>query len=476
MSAPVLLDRAQETSTTTGTGTLTLLGAVAGYRSLAGVGDGNLCYYTAVDAASGDWETGIGTYTASGTKLARTTVLSSSNAGSLVSFAAGTRNVFIDVPASKNVYTGQGTVNWDAGTVFQAGGSAAMTLNSGGSIMLSKTLFAGAVNFATFLLSGGQFLTPITKTASASLNNSQGTILVDATAGNVVLTLPPALTYSTYGQMLQITRIDTTSAHTVTVQRAGSDTIDAAAITSFQLGVPSALAGDGHAVTLQADGVSVWYRTNFNNANNNTALYLSGAKFADQVSNLTSLYDNSGNAGLALSSSLQRCTFANDSTYFNTRAGHTNVYIDSTGINEMGNGISQTSFDLTNTWTDGVIDEVITVASGSTTTDSTGNLLPANSLILAVNAYVTTAISAGHISSIGDATTPGRFTGTSLGLIAVGSSVIGMTQWSGASVTLATGPSQAANAKVRLTRSSSASTTGAVHVLVFYRKFANPTG
>ena len=88
-----LFDRVKETTTTTGTGTLTLAGAVSGFRSFSVVGDGNRCYYAVVGGT--EWEVGIGTYTASGTTLARTEVLASSNSGSAVNFSAGTKDVFI---------------------------------------------------------------------------------------------------------------------------------------------------------------------------------------------------------------------------------------------------------------------------------------------------------------------------------------------------------------------------------------------
>ena len=100
--ALVLANRVQETSTTAGTGTLTLAGAVPGYQSFAAIGNTNTCYYT-ITSAAGGWEVGIGTYTTSGTTLSRTTVLSSSNSGSLVSFS-GTLNVFCDYPAERAVY------------------------------------------------------------------------------------------------------------------------------------------------------------------------------------------------------------------------------------------------------------------------------------------------------------------------------------------------------------------------------------
>ena len=83
-------DRVKETTTTTGTGTITLAGAVAGFRSFSVVGNGIQCYYC-IEVSGGDWEVGIGTYTSSGTTLSRTTVLASSNSGSLVNFASGTK-------------------------------------------------------------------------------------------------------------------------------------------------------------------------------------------------------------------------------------------------------------------------------------------------------------------------------------------------------------------------------------------------
>ena len=103
--ALVLKDRVQETTTTTGTGTLTLGGAVTGYQSFSAIGNANTTYYTIYASGGSEWEVGIGTYTASGTTLSRTTVLASSNSGSLVNFSAGTKNVWCDYPADKAVYT-----------------------------------------------------------------------------------------------------------------------------------------------------------------------------------------------------------------------------------------------------------------------------------------------------------------------------------------------------------------------------------
>ena len=99
----VLKDRVKETSTTTGTGTLTLAGAATGFQSFAVIGNGNTTYYAIYDRTSQDWEVGVGTYTSSGTTLTRDSVLESSNSGSLVNFGAGTKDVFCTYPAEKAV-------------------------------------------------------------------------------------------------------------------------------------------------------------------------------------------------------------------------------------------------------------------------------------------------------------------------------------------------------------------------------------
>jgi hypothetical protein len=98
--ALVFKDRVKETTATTGTGTVTLAGASAGFQSFSVIGDANTTYYTLVSGS--DWEVGIGTYTSSGTTLSRDTVLESSNAGSKI-VLAGTSDVFCTYPAEKAV-------------------------------------------------------------------------------------------------------------------------------------------------------------------------------------------------------------------------------------------------------------------------------------------------------------------------------------------------------------------------------------
>lgn len=102
---PKIEDRVLETTTTTGTGALTLAGAVAGFRTFTSrFADQDSVFYVveAVDAngtPTGDWEVGRGTFTASGTTISRDVVDASSNADALVSFTAGTKRVFNAAPA-----------------------------------------------------------------------------------------------------------------------------------------------------------------------------------------------------------------------------------------------------------------------------------------------------------------------------------------------------------------------------------------
>lgn len=99
--AHVSADRVKETTTTTGTGALTLAGAAAGFRAFGDVcTNGDTCYYVVAHQTPGEWEHGIGTWNTGGT-LTRTVVIASSNAGSAVNFSSGTKDVFISLPGTE---------------------------------------------------------------------------------------------------------------------------------------------------------------------------------------------------------------------------------------------------------------------------------------------------------------------------------------------------------------------------------------
>ena len=133
--ALVVRDRVKETSTTTGTGTFTLAGAVTGFESFASVGNSNTTYYCCTDNT--DFEIGIGTYTSSGTTLSRDTILQSSNSDSKVDWGAGTRTIFCTYPADKAVFedaSGHVSIPHD---LFIAGGLIDLK-NDGGAVSQIK--------------------------------------------------------------------------------------------------------------------------------------------------------------------------------------------------------------------------------------------------------------------------------------------------------------------------------------------------
>jgi hypothetical protein len=124
--ALVLADRVREQSTTTGTGTLVLTGAVVGFQTFStAIGNGNTTYYTISNPGTTEWEVGVGTVSAG--QLARSTILSSSNSGSLVNFSAGTKDVFVTYPAEKSV-------NEDASNIVNITSLAAGTISATGQV------------------------------------------------------------------------------------------------------------------------------------------------------------------------------------------------------------------------------------------------------------------------------------------------------------------------------------------------------
>lgn len=210
--ALVLADRVKETTTTTGTGTVTLAGAATGFQSFAVIGNGNTTYYTIAGQGTAQWEVGIGTYTSAGTTLSRTTVLASSNAGSLVVFSAGTKDVFVTYPAGRSIYAD--------GTTLTATNSSVLPGTSGGtgqsSYAVGDLLYASTttalskladVATGNALISGGVGVAPsygkigLTTHVSGTLPVANGGTGVTASTGtgSVVLSTSPSLTTPTIG-------------------------------------------------------------------------------------------------------------------------------------------------------------------------------------------------------------------------------------------------------------------------------------
>jgi hypothetical protein len=102
--ALVLKDRVKETSVSTGTGAIALDGATGAYQTFSTIGNGNTTYYCIAGQTTNEWEVGIGTYTTSTDTLSRDTILASSNSNTIVTFSAGTKDVFITYPSEKAIY------------------------------------------------------------------------------------------------------------------------------------------------------------------------------------------------------------------------------------------------------------------------------------------------------------------------------------------------------------------------------------
>jgi hypothetical protein len=160
--ALIVADRVKEVTTTTGTGTYTLGGAVDGFQAFSAVTvDTDTVYYAITDDT--DWEVGIGTIGGTQTTLARTTILSSSNSNSAVNWGVGTKNIFLTYPAEKAVYE-----------------------DASGNVDVPNDLTVGGTVDGVDIAARDADLTTTTNTANAALPKAGGTM-----TGNLVLNADP---------------------------------------------------------------------------------------------------------------------------------------------------------------------------------------------------------------------------------------------------------------------------------------------
>jgi hypothetical protein len=203
-------DRVRDTTTTTGTGTITLSGtSPTGYQTFSAVGNGNTTYYTI--NAGAQWEVGIGTYAGAGPSLSRDTVLASSNAGALVDFAAGTKDVFCDYPASTSISDGFGLLPpANGGTGLTSVGTVGNVLTSDGTVWTSSPPAAGGITYTTV------------KTSNYTASANDG-VQTDTSGGAFTVTLPA--TPSVGDQVFVTDSAGSWATNNLTVGRNGS-TID----------------------------------------------------------------------------------------------------------------------------------------------------------------------------------------------------------------------------------------------------------
>jgi hypothetical protein len=157
------------------------LGAALGYQSFSVIGNANTTYYTIAGQTGSEWEVGLGTYTSSGTTLARTTVLDSSNGGSLVNFSAGTKNVFVTYPASQAVLlTGTQTLTNKTLTSPIIGGTP-----TGVGVLTSSTAVASTSGTSIDFTSIPSWVKRVTVMFQGVSTNGTSTVLLQLGSGSV---------------------------------------------------------------------------------------------------------------------------------------------------------------------------------------------------------------------------------------------------------------------------------------------------
>jgi len=209
-----IADRVKETTTTTSTGTYALAGAVDGFQSFAAVGDGNTTYYACTDGT--DYEVGLGSYTASGTTLSRITILESSNSDAAVNWGAGTKEIFVTVPAEKYlVRDASGNVSL-TGNLTISGTVDGRDVASDGSKL--DNIEANAKNDQTITAGGG-----LTGGGTGDVTISHSDTSSVSSTDNSGNTFVQDLTFDTYGH---VTAVGTGSVSvgdgTLTVQGTGA--------------------------------------------------------------------------------------------------------------------------------------------------------------------------------------------------------------------------------------------------------------
>jgi hypothetical protein len=303
--ALVVKDRVKVTTATTGTGTLALGSAVAGFQAFSAVlSNADTTYYAIFESSTGAFEVGLGTYASPANTLARTTVLESSNAGSAVNLTAGDADVFITYAAEKSVYL-------DAdGYIFVSDGRNLTNLNA-------TNLTTGTVNDAR-----------LPATISSDITGNAATATAWATGRTLSLTGDVTGTSAAFDGSGNITLSTTIAANSVAL---GTDTTGNYVATG-------AVSGSGLSGSASAEGATFTVTSNATNANTPSTIVFRDASGDFSAGTITA--NLSGNATTATTATTANGVAANSVALGTDTTGNyvatiaTNAGLDGSGSSE----------------------------------------------------------------------------------------------------------------------------------------------
>ena len=401
----VIADRVRETTTTTGTGTITLAGAVTNFETFtANLSNSDTTYYAIVDNTNGAFEVGLGTFTSSGTTLARS-VIASSNSNNLVDFGAGTKDVFITVPASKIVVE-------DGSNNVAIGGTVTATAFSGSGAGLTGV---DVVNDSTPQLGGdldaqnndienvglieskaeagiyGSSSSPVEFTVTVSSKTSAHPYSGDGSGNAYFINGIESPAITLHG-------VDSTTANSEYHYRftlSSSDMsshpfrlyLDAAKNTAYTTGVTTTSTYLQIAVTKDTPKI-LYYQCSSHAYMGNYAIVLGSTNFAD--GNITNVGDISLDSISPDATDINVAVSDNSATAFTIKQGSDNYLVVDTGNGgesvAIGTGVSGTAISIGHSTSETTVNDNLTVTgdltvSGTTTTVDTTNTTIKDSLL-----------------------------------------------------------------------------------------------